>query len=169
MALIVLNIQVWTKSIASRMGSIGWSNLCWHEARVAAFFERPSLGFDRSDETHNALHRTRSDEDGRGGVMTKCVYIFSFVFTFLIGASTQVYAAGFEYRDYTQGMSKSEVEAISKRKGRSIRIEESYWDILLRDEPIATVQFCQNKLSRVFYLVDGGFMRYLKVTNECMK
>jgi hypothetical protein len=83
---------------------------------------------------------------------------------------TNEMAESFSARGFTQGMSKIEVEDLSRKEGFKITIENSgVWGIKRGNKSFAFLDFCKKKLTRLSYIVDGGLMKFLSVIEDFTK
>ena len=84
-------------------------------------------------------------------------------------ATPVAFAQGFEAYGYRQGMTKNEVEALATSRNRKIEIEDHWWSVFSDPSKPLTMYFCDNKLYRVSWLFEGGFMAFLRVTEDFIR
>jgi hypothetical protein len=87
-------------------------------------------------------------------------------------------AEGFNYRGFKQGMTADEAEVHAKSLGGKLKRAEdgSYYNFIMTNgssfsKDVLLLQFCQKDkyLFRVQYIVDGGFMKYMKIIENFKK
>jgi hypothetical protein len=84
--------------------------------------------------------------------------------------SRSAMAERFSARGFTQGMSKVEVENLSTKEGYKVVINSAVnWSISRGNKPFAFLDFCEGKLTRLGYIVDGGLMNFLSVIEDFTK